>query len=517
MSDTNREQNRPFHPSQQKPERRGYWNEKRFTKMQTQKKAWSGLGLALAALLSAGCNHQSTVAPSPKTASPVASPITSVASPTAFQPYTIINTPAPKPAVVRHSHRVLRLTHHDGQYLLADSDGHSYRVGRDAHGHLCPVYTDPNTHAVLPLYYDSYRDRYYRMVKDDGRYYRVYVGDADNRFYADDRYHGGYDTGQALRPEIMSTYGSNQHLSHHGSHQDAWLIAIPVVIGTYLLLQSHHHSAPPPINTVILRPHGPTRGRQPMHVPVVKHPTNPPTKIVNSHKPSGTSPRSRQSHPPMPVIRTTRVPKPQRPVIVMPKRPAVLYPPHPVTVRPRPIPPIHSNHPSAPPHRLIAKPVRQGLLIHPTAPPRPRSVVPSHPLKRSSIRSAQHIVPLTPHPAAHVMHRPAALSRPMLHPHPQAIVISKPPKRFVSPPVTRTERRKAARPTPRREPRPRPATVHIVRVTPRPVIHAVARQQTPHLHAAPHTPNRPRPISPPRTPAPAARPKSSAPPPPKKQ
>ena len=162
-------------------------------------------------LLLAGCGHKVT-APAP-TPPPVAAPAPSAS---AFQPYALISQPPPTPKVVTHRFRVLHLARRNGAVFAADGLGHFYHVGRDRRGRIFPVYRDPATRAVYPLYYDSARDRLYRVARsDDGRYYRGYVDDPANRFYADDRDYERVTPGDADRPIVTDSYNTYNYNSYH--------------------------------------------------------------------------------------------------------------------------------------------------------------------------------------------------------------------------------------------------------------------------------------------------------------
>lgn len=161
----------------------------------------TGLSLLAVLLLAAGCSHhaQDTAAPTsapqvasapPNSAVPPAAP--APAQGAAFQPYTLLPAPPPVPPVVTHQHRVLHLTHLHNHVYLTDSARHLYEAGRDAQGHIYPVYRDPVTHTAYPLYYDARRDRLYRLAQnDDGRFYRNYVGQPADEFSPPDSDYSG--------------------------------------------------------------------------------------------------------------------------------------------------------------------------------------------------------------------------------------------------------------------------------------------------------------------------------------
>lgn len=229
-----------------------------------------GFPLLIVILLVVGCSHHAPSASAPPAAVP-GTPVAGQAAPPAgqdFQPYTLIPQPAPKPAVVTPRHRVLHLAVRADHPYLVDSDGHAYQVGRDAQGHLYPVYRDKVTGAAYPLYYDNARDRLYRVARaDNGHFYHGYVGDPDDRFYASDHYYDWSAPSASDRPVIEDSYNTTYNTYNDGDWRNAppayrvgypyptphnsghhtkwnWLWAIPVIVGAYLLLQPHHHSAP---------------------------------------------------------------------------------------------------------------------------------------------------------------------------------------------------------------------------------------------------------------------------------
>ncbi|BDI29505.1 hypothetical protein CCAX7_15560 [Capsulimonas corticalis] len=217
-------------------------------------------GGAAGLLTVAGCRHDSTPA-APTASVAVNSPVSPPPAP-AFQPYTVLPQQPPAPAVVTHAHRNLHLIHTNNRVALADTSGRVYDVGRDASGHIYPIYRSPSDGRRYPLYYDSARDRYYRVARDDqGRYLRGYADDPANQYYAVDRDYERDTPSDSDRPIITNNYTNNYYengapygshgdqaapAQHHGSHNNNWLWAIPVVAAAYFLLRPHHSSPPKP-------------------------------------------------------------------------------------------------------------------------------------------------------------------------------------------------------------------------------------------------------------------------------
>src|SRR3954451_13178657 len=113
---------------------------------------WCLAGLAAlgVVLLAGGCSHDvPTVAAGPPDATVVGT-----------QPYSLVDQLPPKPRTVVLAHRELTCVHHSDGYYLAARDGHCYHAGRDAYGHLFPVYYD-SLRCCHRLYYDCERDNYY--------------------------------------------------------------------------------------------------------------------------------------------------------------------------------------------------------------------------------------------------------------------------------------------------------------------------------------------------------------------
>src|SRR5438105_1280039 len=102
----------------------------------------TGALLAATALL-AGCSHAPTAPVAGVTSVPVA-PATA-AVPESFEPYTLVDRLPPKPVTVTRVHRNLQLVQRRDGYYLQSRDGRCYRAGRDAQGHLFPVYHDRAT------------------------------------------------------------------------------------------------------------------------------------------------------------------------------------------------------------------------------------------------------------------------------------------------------------------------------------------------------------------------------------
>lgn len=478
-------------------------------------------------LLGAGCRHNNTTsAAAPLSATPVADAVPPPGvSPAGFQPYTLIPQPPPKPAVVAHRNRVLHLMRRSGRVYLADHDGRYYEAGRDRQGHIYPIYRDRVTQTTYPLYYDNDRDRLYRVVRnDDGRFYRGYVDDPGNRFYADgqdyervtppddDRpvvtdsyniynyntynyghsrtiysgYHGPYhnDDYEYYRPYPYPPAAPAHHSSHHNND---WLWAIPVVVAAYFLLQPHHHHASPPVSH-------PARPTAPVTVIVQQH--NPITIINNNGVQTTASPRpvyyahpmARLAHPlavsaAIPVgFAAHHVLAAHRALAASPRpRPSVLYRPSvPRVWRPRVA------------HLIAARPVVRHLqpVFHPR-------------LARSAPRPAP------------VLHRPSfqpvrvEAARPVVHPYAAR------PAKEARPPVRRAEVRPVApRPAPRllavRHEEARHAVSHPAAP---PAFHpAVYPASRPRLvrHVVSHSAPAPRPIMPLRKPTRHDKPKEKA-------
>lgn len=188
------------------------------------------------------------------------------AAPQAFQPYTVVNTLPPKPKKVVHKHRRLHLALYHKKYYLADDSNRYYPVARDKSGHIYPVTYDIATHRQFPLFYDPDRDRYYRVIRDeDNHVYRNYEGDRDDVCYHDDR--DDYRYREDNSAQTVAYYNVHENVddeddyyrhddydrpvivapAHHDPNRDAWLLAIPVVVGAYFLLKPRHHSDPPPV------------------------------------------------------------------------------------------------------------------------------------------------------------------------------------------------------------------------------------------------------------------------------
>src|SRR5690348_4478837 len=89
-----------------------------------------GLAALGVLLLAGGCSHDvPTVAAGPAGAAVDTS-----------QPYTLVDQLPPKPKTVVLAHRELTCVRRSDGYYLAARDGRYYHAGRDAYGHLFPVY-----------------------------------------------------------------------------------------------------------------------------------------------------------------------------------------------------------------------------------------------------------------------------------------------------------------------------------------------------------------------------------------
>ncbi|MBV9851767.1 MAG: hypothetical protein JO250_19030 [Armatimonadetes bacterium] len=466
------------------------------------------LSLASVPLGLAGCGQHQSPSSSPLSATPLvagspALPPAAAPTTTPFQPYALVNQPPPKPPVVTHRHRVLHLTRRGRQVYLADSDGHYYHVGRDRRGRIFPTYTDPATHAVYPLYYDSARDRLYRLARsDDGHFYRGYVDDPANRFYRDDWDYERVTAGG--RPVVSNSYNTyNENIynygpgypyprgynvtegtyfppppypyvvppAHYGSHHnDNWLWAIPVIIGAYLLLRPHHYSPPPVRSTTVI---------------VQQRNT-----IINSSSSSVFVPGYGRGEPPPPRPLAPRV----RPATTFraPLAPMAAVPAAIALRKASAIHPVAHPLPAARPLALTHPHVMTNRQTHamafhrprPVIHPRPAVIVPaqraaSHPAYRMERpRLAAHFVrsrPAPSHVEARPVSRPARVVAPPIPRRPLIRPVAD--ARPLPPPV----RRLRPSPPPRRE---------VVRtqpvVYPRPMVH-------PRPEARPHLVSRPRP------------------------
>ncbi len=203
----------------------------------------AGIGILL---LAAGCKDQVSPVAAPQV-TPAPAVVAQAPTPS-FQPYVLVEKPAPIIKVATPKHKDLRLERRNNKAYLVDADGNAYLAGRDKSGRLYPTYSDPTSHDYYPLHYDSSRDQYYRMARaDDGTYYRNYVGDSSNRYYQSESGPAEYSSSSSDQPNILDEAGQQvQQLSQGSSnkHRDDWLWAIPVVVGAYLLLQKHGHSSP---------------------------------------------------------------------------------------------------------------------------------------------------------------------------------------------------------------------------------------------------------------------------------
>jgi hypothetical protein len=243
----------------------------------------------VSSLLATGCSHSPTASQSPQ-ALPAQSVANSVPAP-AFNPtvvppaataadasapqYTFEQQPAPVPPptvnVEQHRHRYLHIVMRGGQPYLADNYDHYYNTGRTSAGQLYPVYQDPNTAAVYPLYYDEQRDDYYRCVDNapdsDGQddapagYYRNYIGDPDDVYYEGDPNQEDECQSPDCQPYIVNYYTPDSGYSYYrhyygGSgfnasygyyngpvyygHNNSFVDAIPFIVAAFILFQPNH-------------------------------------------------------------------------------------------------------------------------------------------------------------------------------------------------------------------------------------------------------------------------------------
>lgn len=256
-----------------------------------------GAAIALVVLGIAGCNQPGTPPAPPLAQAPVAPAPTPVAE--QFAPYTTLPSlpPAPK-SPPPQVHRRLRVVERNQKAYLVDNAGHSYLAARDNANHLYPAFRDPGSGHIFPLYYDSARDNYYRVVRtDSGQFGRNYIGTPANQYYADASPIPGYPTDpvwytrppQPVRGPLLPVgyrdyyppttcntaatdyYGADEYYPPSWApyppggycpprgyyatpayapvivkpaprhHSRDWLIAIPLLIGAYLLLRPHHH------------------------------------------------------------------------------------------------------------------------------------------------------------------------------------------------------------------------------------------------------------------------------------
>lgn len=460
------------------------------------------LSIPLALLVIAGCSHHTQNAASPP-AVILAPPNQSVAGqPAAFQPYTLLPSPPPAPPVVTHRHRVLHLTRlHDRVYLV-DNDRHLYEADRDAQCHVYPVYRDPVTHTVYPLYYDARRDNLYRAARnDDGRFYRNYVGQPTDRFYAMEQDPQRFRPSDRDRPIVTDSYntyndstynygnrypggsGYRPPLAHHaGHHNNDWLWAIPVIVGAYFLLQPYHHSSPPP------RSAGPTTVivRQTTPVTIINQAVPPVSRPVYAPPPpphvGDDIPQRSVAYRPAAVHHTRFVPFARPASAASPRRTAQARPPLPA---PRVLPRVAVAAPSIRPRPVFR---RAPIATHPvrtTAFRRPAAFPAPHPFRRPEVRPAlaaavphttvhRSIAPpvvrvtetprmivrpqaVRPHPAVHV--QPVAPVRPVAELHRELSAPRREQPRVEQP---RVEQPAASRPAPL----PRPAEVRETRTPP---------------------------------------------------
>ncbi|MGI4791644.1 MAG: hypothetical protein ACRYFS_22710 [Janthinobacterium lividum] len=463
-----------------------------------------GLSLLSLGLLAAGCSHHAPSAPAPPAAPSAAASTATPPTGQDFQPYTLLPQAAPKPPVVTHKHQVLHVTLRANHPYLVDSDGHGYQMGRDTQGHLYPIYRDQSTGASYPLYYDRDRDRLYRVARaDDGRYYRGYVGDPGDRFYASDRDYDQFTPSDNDRPVVEDSYnnpyntsnyysgnGPNRHFHHrydnpnqpsessgnHHNNQD-WLLAIPVVVAAYFPLQPHHHSASHP---------------QYSHFPGQRPPTaivrniNNNRTLINNQSITNNRVNINNVSTINNINTVNRVNNINR---VTNNNHAGMPPPHlPMPLRGQPIVrPIARTHPIMPRQAPVAAAiaVSTALAVHhrvSTSPPaRP------HPSQRQPLAQRpvpQHHSPAfpvrhpiaVPRPVPAMHHAPVVVQRPVVARHP--VVISRPAPKHFSRPVPPRVSAPAIRPA-----RPHPAAVRHFE-TPR----SAAAKPLPSHPSAPHRP-----------------------------
>ncbi|MDE2125429.1 MAG: hypothetical protein KGJ62_02445 [Armatimonadetes bacterium] len=211
-------------------------------------------GLALALLAGCGKTSPSSTAPAPPAATPAnpaagAPPTTTAgaAGGQAFQPYTVLPSLPPAPAKVVDTNRTLTMVQHSGAWYLRDHDGHYYHVARDSQGHFYPAYTGPNGH-YYPLRYDASRNRYFRIIRtSSGDSYRNYVGDPNTQYYQDPgtQYSGQSQLAGYNDPYSQPTYQPTIIKPKSHSNKNLWWLALPVLVGAYLLLKNQHHSGRP--------------------------------------------------------------------------------------------------------------------------------------------------------------------------------------------------------------------------------------------------------------------------------
>lgn len=423
------------------------------------------LALLCAGLLAAGCGHRAA-APVQPPAAAVSTPVEPTKAATGnFQPYTLLPKPAPKPKVATRKNRTLHLVMRDRQPYLVDSQRHYYRVGRDKSGNLYPIYRDPATGKTYPLYYDPDRDRLYRIARaDDGRYYRGYVGDPGNRYYASDRdYSNGRPSDEDRSVTNISDYGVKPTIQGTHHNNSAWLLAIPVLVGAYFLLKPHH-SSPPPRYAIDHRP---------------------PTTIVRNINNSHVTVNNRAINNHSVIIEHGRLPTaPHRPIVPHP-----LTATHHVSPMPRPaVLPQHSHAAAVVPTAHAAPPAKQAAhppaaaprahrAVHPVAaaPPAKRVAHPAAAVPRA--RQAVHpVAAVPPHNSTVIRPAPRNIAQSKRVPTP----IARPTRDRARVSVVRHEILPAARP---KSVVAVPKTKHVMATPSAPTRHVVRRTEAPAPHA----------------------------------
>lgn len=190
----------------------------------------AGSGLAL---MAAGCSHHA--APETATAQNAPEPLPLEPASETVHPYTVIDKLPPAPAKVDHSCQKLTLAHYDDRLCLRDADGQYFDCGRDADGHLYPVYYDDYTHQWCPLYYDGDRNQYYCVVWRDDHYYREYCDRPDCLYYDDQYNYADYNPPAYDRPVIIV---SDDYYSDAYHHHNDWLWALPVIAAAFIALDN---------------------------------------------------------------------------------------------------------------------------------------------------------------------------------------------------------------------------------------------------------------------------------------
>jgi hypothetical protein len=211
------------------------------------------------ALITAGClpNTIASVGSVPCT---VVQPAAAAAAdpPNTFQPYDMVSGTAPVPAdPPAATLRNLTVVQHLNRPYLSDSEGHYYDIGRDTHGHIYPAYYDTVTDQDYPLYFDHSRDRYYRVLHWQNRFYMNFIGDRVGLYYRCDQPgdYVGYDPPIYDCPVIsdgnftFTVYSEpayyiypNRYYAHW--HNDNWFVSVPILIGAYFVLNENQNYGP---------------------------------------------------------------------------------------------------------------------------------------------------------------------------------------------------------------------------------------------------------------------------------